>query len=129
MTFSWLLAVRVTCGVWCVAQVMWECLTRKLPYAGMTAVQAAMGVVNHGLRPTIPEDTPPDVAALIKACWAAVPDQRPCFVDIAAALEGLLGPDMLAPPPPSADRGKAGRANRHSAPGRPLPPLGSAALL
>ncbi|EFJ42024.1 hypothetical protein VOLCADRAFT_36129, partial [Volvox carteri f. nagariensis] len=62
--------------------VLWECLTRKLPYEGMTAVQAALGVVTHGLRPDIPRVTPHDVADLVRACWAAVPEQRPSFAQI-----------------------------------------------
>mmetsp|Transcript_10874 Transcript_10874/g.26763 ORF Transcript_10874/g.26763 Transcript_10874/m.26763 type:complete len:165 (+) Transcript_10874:3-497(+) len=105
--------------------VMWECLTRALPYAGMTAVQAAVGVVNSGLRPDLPADTPPDLASLIRACWAPVPDQRPGFEEICGALQGMLGPDMAPPPPPapkerrvhSAGSDRGGAASRAQLPG------------
>ncbi|GLC37193.1 hypothetical protein PLESTB_000990000 [Pleodorina starrii] len=86
--------------------VLWECLTRKLPYEGMTAVQAAIGVVTHGLRPDMPRDTPPDVSELVRACWAAIPEQRPAFTQIEAQLEVMLQHARAAtaaapaPPPP-----------------------------
>lgn len=70
--------------------VLWECLTRRIPYEGMTAVQAAVGVVNHGLRPEIPRGTAPEVADLVRACWAAVPEQRPSFMQIEVQLAQLL---------------------------------------
>ena len=70
--------------VYSYAICMWECLTRKLPYSGMSAVQAAVGVVNHGLRPEIPQNTPHGLQALIKACWAPVS-------------EGLVGFRVLGP--------------------------------
>jgi hypothetical protein len=40
--------------VYSFAIVMWECLTKRLPYEGMTAMQAGMGVATMGLRPPIP---------------------------------------------------------------------------
>jgi hypothetical protein len=60
-------------------KVAWECCARRTPYEGMNGVQAAMAVVNRGLRPQIPAHTPPALADLIRACWAAVPEQRPPF--------------------------------------------------
>ncbi|GFR43810.1 hypothetical protein Agub_g4935, partial [Astrephomene gubernaculifera] len=70
--------------------VLWECLTRRLPYAGMTPVQAAVGVVNNGLRPELPRGTPPAVADLIRSCWAAVPEQRPSFTQIEVQVGVIL---------------------------------------
>lgn len=70
--------------------VVWECITRRLPYTGMTAVQAAVGVVNHGLRPEIPGNVPAPLAKLIRSCWAAVPDQRPAFSQIVMMVSGML---------------------------------------
>ncbi len=90
-----------------------ECLTAKLPYQGLTAVQAAVGVVQHGLRPEIPRGTPPAVAELVRACWAAVPEQRPPFTAIEAQLEGLLAAargaeaDAARPAPPPAATSRA----------------------
>lgn len=84
---------------------------------GMTAVQAAVGVVNQGLRPDIPQDTPPELASLIRACWAPVPDQRPTFDSVVQVLVGMLGPEFVG------QDGKDSQAvecppDRKSAPGR-----------
>ncbi|PNH08260.1 putative serine/threonine-protein kinase [Tetrabaena socialis] len=57
---------------------------------GLTAVQAAVGVVTHGLRPEMPRGTPAPVADLIRACWAAIPEQRPSFTQIEVQLACLL---------------------------------------
>ncbi|KAL6758610.1 hypothetical protein V8C86DRAFT_2592545 [Haematococcus lacustris] len=80
----------IRADVFSFAVVMWECLTRKLPYAGLAPFQAATAVVYQGLRPDIPACTPPSLAALIKACWAAVPDQRPSFNAVVADLQQQL---------------------------------------
>lgn len=69
--------------------VMWECLTRKLPYSDMLAFQAATRVLTQGLRPEVPRGTHPVLATLIKQCWAPVPDQRPSFTEIVARLAAL----------------------------------------
>lgn len=66
-----------------------ECISRQLPYAHLTPMQAAMAVVNSGLRPPIPPQTPQSLAQLIRACWAAVPCQRPSYDTIEAALASM----------------------------------------
>jgi hypothetical protein len=58
--------------------------------AGLSGMQAAMAVMNKGLRPDIPAHTPPPLAELIKQCWAAVPDQRPSFEEIVGELSRTL---------------------------------------
>ncbi len=72
--------------VYSFGMVMWECLTCRLPFEGMTAMQAGLGVATLGLRPAMPVGTDEAQAAMIRACWAAVPDQRPSF----AQVQGLL---------------------------------------
>ena len=48
--------------------VLWELLTCKIPYSDMTPLQAAVGVVQKGLRPPIPATgCPPGLAALMAA--------------------------------------------------------------
>ncbi|KAG2453337.1 hypothetical protein HYH02_001561 [Chlamydomonas schloesseri] len=91
--------------VYSFGMVLYECLTRKLPYEGMTAVQAAVGVVNHGLRPEIPRGTPPAVAELIRACWAAIPEQRPSFTQVEVQMLLLLGQARAAAAPPPMPQG------------------------
>nr|XP_043615888.1 serine/threonine-protein kinase STY46-like [Erigeron canadensis] len=62
--------------------VLWELLTGKLPYEYLTPVQAAIGVVQKGLRPTIPKNTHPKLAELLGRCWQKDPNLRPDFTEI-----------------------------------------------
>ncbi|XP_039140168.1 serine/threonine-protein kinase STY46-like [Dioscorea cayenensis subsp. rotundata] len=64
------------------AIVLWELLTGKIPYEYMTPLQAAVGVVQKGLRPTIPKNTNPKLAELLKRCWQQDPSLRPDFSEI-----------------------------------------------
>ncbi|KAM7516080.1 hypothetical protein LguiA_005663 [Lonicera macranthoides] len=59
--------------------VLWELLTGELPYMYLTPLQAAVGVVQKGLRPTIPKNTHPKLAEVLESCWQQNPSQRPNF--------------------------------------------------
>ena len=59
-----------------------------MPYAGLNGIQAALAVMERGLRPDIPAHTPADLAALIRDCWQPIPGQRPGFDTIAATSAG-----------------------------------------
>ena len=48
--------------------VLWEMAARRLPYEGLNGFEAALAVMTRGLRPPIPPETPPLLAALIRAC-------------------------------------------------------------
>ena len=98
--------------------VAWECVARAVPYEGMNGVQAALAVVNRGLRPDIPAHTPPALAELIRACWAPVPEQRPNFEQAAAWLAAILeGMQQVQPwPQPRLDamqQGPPEQAQQH----------------
>ncbi|XP_070051384.1 serine/threonine-protein kinase STY46 isoform X2 [Nicotiana tabacum] len=69
--------------------VLWELLTGEIPYAYLTPLQAAIGVVQQGLRPTIPKDTHPKLAELLEKCWQQDPTQRPDFSEILDILQHL----------------------------------------
>ncbi|KAK1431353.1 hypothetical protein QVD17_07810 [Tagetes erecta] len=66
--------------------VMWELLAKKLPYANLTPLQAAIGVVQKGLRPIIPKHTHPEIAGLLERCWQLDPSLRPEFSEIITIL-------------------------------------------
>eukprot|EP00252_Welwitschia_mirabilis_P002961 TRINITY_DN12978_c0_g2_i2.p1 TRINITY_DN12978_c0_g2~~TRINITY_DN12978_c0_g2_i2.p1 ORF type:complete len:587 (-),score=154.81 TRINITY_DN12978_c0_g2_i2:76-1836(-) len=70
--------------------VLWELLTGKLPYDNLTPLQAAVGVVQKGLRPTIPKQTHPRVAELLGRCWQQDPTLRPDFSEITEILQQIL---------------------------------------
>nr|XP_018685589.1 PREDICTED: serine/threonine-protein kinase STY46-like [Musa acuminata subsp. malaccensis] len=67
--------------------VLWELLTAKLPYEYLTPLQAAVGVVQKGLRPTIPKNTHSKLAELLEKCWQQDPANRPDFSEILEILQ------------------------------------------
>ncbi|XVF63602.1 hypothetical protein PTKIN_Ptkin09bG0099700 [Pterospermum kingtungense] len=69
--------------------VLWELLTGKLPYENLTPLQAALGVVQKGLRPVIPKHTHPKFVELLERCWQQEPSLRPEFSEISDILADL----------------------------------------
>ena len=69
--------------------LVWELLTARVPYDTMTPLQAAVGVVQKGLRPPIPPGTPADLAAVMAACWDRDPASRPSFDELKGTMEAL----------------------------------------
>lgn len=49
--------------------------------------ELAIAVAVEGLRPTIASGAPPEVVALLKSCWDAVPKHRPTAADVVARLQ------------------------------------------
>jgi serine/threonine protein kinase len=72
------------------AIVLWELLTGKIPYENLTPLQAAVGVVQKGLRPTIPSSTPPKLVELLERCWATNSSERPEFSSITTYLQEIV---------------------------------------
>ncbi|KAJ8539586.1 hypothetical protein K7X08_013838 [Anisodus acutangulus] len=69
--------------------VLWELLTEKLPYEFLTPLQAAVAVVQKGLRPTIPPNTHPMLVELLERCWQQEPCLRPEFSEILDILQHM----------------------------------------
>ncbi|THG04684.1 hypothetical protein TEA_017229 [Camellia sinensis var. sinensis] len=61
----------------------------QLPYDYLTPLQAAVGVVQKGLRPTIPKNTHPKLAELLERCWQHDPNLRPDFSEIIDILQQI----------------------------------------
>ncbi|KAL1215601.1 Serine/threonine-protein kinase STY17 [Cardamine amara subsp. amara] len=72
------------------AIVLWELLTGEVPYSHLTPLQAAVGVVQKGLRPNIPKQTLPKLTELLEKCWQQEPAQRPNFAEIIEMLSKLI---------------------------------------
>lgn len=52
-------------------------------------MQAAVGVVQHSLRPNIPPNAPPLMAEIMQKCWQKAPAARPSFAELVPVLEQL----------------------------------------
>ncbi|KAK6796573.1 hypothetical protein RDI58_004274 [Solanum bulbocastanum] len=67
--------------------MLWELLSGEIPYAHLTP--AAIGVVQQGLRPRIPEHVHPKLVELVEKCWQQDSTQRPDFSEILDILKCL----------------------------------------
>ncbi|PRP80703.1 CLL4A clavata1-like receptor S/T protein kinase protein [Planoprotostelium fungivorum] len=72
--------------------LVWEIVTNKEPYEDMDTMQVAINVMNHNLRPVIPDATDPLLIRLMQGCWREQPSERPNFVNICKHL-GLETPE------------------------------------
>ncbi|XP_076913624.1 serine/threonine/tyrosine-protein kinase HT1-like [Bidens hawaiensis] len=67
--------------------ILWEMVAGTIPYNDMTPIQAAFAVVHKNLRPSIPDNCPSAMKALIEQCWSTNPDKRPEFWQVVKVLE------------------------------------------
>lgn len=65
--------------------VLWQLITREVPFATMTPIQAAFAVA-EGRRPEIHPSTPAPLQDIITACWDQDSQKRPSFTYIGMAL-------------------------------------------
>ena len=78
------------CDVYSFAITLWELVTGgDIPYSGYTPLQAAVGVVQRGMRPTIPQSCHPVLAHTIQYSWQADMNTRPEFEQIVEMLRDI----------------------------------------
>jgi len=80
--------------VYSYAIIIWELLTRRVPWEGLNREQIEANVRN-GIRPPMPANDGSDQAKMIlidlmTACWQDAPEARPSFAQIYAKLSSLL---------------------------------------
>lgn len=66
--------------------LVWEVISRELPWANKTRPMDILTAVLRGVRPPFQADAPADIVDVAKACWGAKPEERPTF---RAILEGM----------------------------------------
>ncbi|CAL9117934.1 unnamed protein product [Musa textilis] len=69
--------------------VMWEILTGEEPYADMHYGEVIGGLLHNTLRPPVPVSCNKEWRNLMEQCWAADPEQRPTFTQIASCLYSM----------------------------------------
>lgn len=80
--------------------VLWELLTNKMPFEGMSNLQAAYAAAFKQVRPPFPEETPQELVFIVQSCWVEDPTLRPSFSQIIRMLDAFL---MTIPPPPPSE--------------------------
>ncbi|CDP06394.1 unnamed protein product [Coffea canephora] len=88
--------------------VFWELLTNRMPFEGMSNLQAAYAAAFKQERPSIPEDISPDLAFIMQSCWVEDPNLRPSFSQIIRMLNEFLF--ALPPPEPSLQEARSNEA-------------------
>jgi len=79
------------------AIVLWELLHNKLPFEGMSNLQAAYAAAFKNTRPSL-DDLPQDLALILDSCWNEDPNARPNFSQIVQMLLHYLS--IISPPEP-----------------------------
>ncbi|XP_056685020.1 serine/threonine-protein kinase CTR1 isoform X2 [Spinacia oleracea] len=82
--------------------ILWELATLQQPWNSLNPAQVVAAVGFKGKRLDIPSDVNPQIATIIKACWANEPWRRPSFANLMDSLRSLL-----KPPAPQSVRGDA----------------------
>ncbi|XP_047308597.1 serine/threonine-protein kinase STY13-like [Impatiens glandulifera] len=70
--------------------VLWELLTNRMPFEGMSNLQAAYAAAFKQERPGIPDDIAPDLAFIIQSCWVEDPNMRPTFSQVIRMLNAFF---------------------------------------
>ncbi|KAI1899530.1 hypothetical protein AGOR_G00062740 [Albula goreensis] len=101
-TFPWMapeviqsLPVSETCDTFSYGVVLWEMLTREIPFKGLEGLQVAWLVVEKNERLTIPSCCPVSFAELMRKCWVTDPRERPLFKQILITLESMCNDSQL----------------------------------
>ncbi|KAG8432450.1 hypothetical protein GDO86_016442 [Hymenochirus boettgeri] len=101
-TFPWMapeviqsLPVSETCDTYSYGVVLWEMLTREVPFKGLEGLQVAWLVVEKNERLTIPSCCPQSFAQLMRQCWEADSKKRPSFKQIISNLESMSNDSKL----------------------------------
>ena len=71
------------------AIIVWEIMTTKVPWEGLTIPQIIRKVCDKNIRPECNELMNETLMALMEDCWNADPSKRPHFANIAKRLESL----------------------------------------
>jgi len=74
--------------VYSFAIIMWELLTRQMPFAEAEAFTIPV-LVTKGKRPTLPKKVPKDYGKLMEKCWHQKGEKRPSFDEIVVKLDEM----------------------------------------
>eukprot|EP00250_Pteridium_aquilinum_P008092 c17663_g1_i1 orf=764-1978(+) len=78
--------------------MLWELVTNRMPFEGMSNLQAAYAAAFKNVRPGIPDGLPEELVSIMQSCWAEDPNMRPTFSQVVQTLATLL-PTLPEPQP------------------------------
>ncbi|CAN6450633.1 unnamed protein product [Victoria cruziana] len=81
--------------------VLWELLTNRLPFEGMSNLQAAYAAAFKKVRPDL-GNVPKELVPVLECCWAEDPNSRPGFqqiIEMLSHFRASLSPLETTPPP------------------------------
>ncbi|XP_042449081.1 serine/threonine-protein kinase STY13-like [Zingiber officinale] len=81
--------------VYSFGMVLWEMLSNRLPFEGMSNLQAAYAAAFKNVRPST-DDLPEELALILTSCWEEDPSTRPDFGQIVQMLLRYLS--IISPP-------------------------------
>ncbi|XP_074570762.1 serine/threonine-protein kinase STY13-like [Curcuma longa] len=81
--------------VYSFGMVLWEMLSNRLPFEGMSNLQAAYAAAFKNVRPST-DDLPEELALILTSCWEEDPSTRPDFSQIVQMLLQYLS--IISPP-------------------------------
>jgi serine/threonine protein kinase len=100
--------------VYSFAIVLWELLSNRMPFEGMSNLQAAYAAAFKNTRPAISKSLPEDLVFILQSCWAEDPDIRPNFGQVVRMLTAFLStlqdPEPVSKPPKKAAVLKASKS-------------------
>lgn len=76
--------------VYSFAIVLWELLANRMPFEGMSNLQAAYAAAFKNTRPAIPKGIHEDLVFILQSCWAEDPETRPNFAQVVRMLTAFL---------------------------------------
>nr|VDD17969.1 unnamed protein product [Brassica oleracea] len=65
-------------------------LTNRMPFEGMSNLQAAYAAAFKQERPGIPDGISPSLAFIVQSCWVEDPNMRPSFSQIIRLLNEFI---------------------------------------
>uniref|UniRef100_A0A8C5GU46 Scaffold protein ILK n=2 Tax=Ovalentaria TaxID=1489908 RepID=A0A8C5GU46_GOUWI len=80
---------RRSADMWSFAILLWELVTREVPFADLSNMEIGMKIALEGLRPTIPPGISPHICKLMKICMNEDPAKRPKFDMIVPILDKM----------------------------------------
>lgn len=74
------------CDIYSWGIILWECLSRELPFKSFESLYSIMWSVYYGHRPPLLEGCPPVIEKLMTSCWDKSPLVRPSMAEVIETL-------------------------------------------